>query len=87
MAAACNRSTGCATDCQDTSCTQCPAGTADQCRSAVNAGGGQCNTFVQQTACVAGVLGVGQLCSPATYGGNFGSWLRAVGDHFCGNGP
>jgi hypothetical protein len=88
VSAACNRSTGCATDCQDTSCTQCPPASEDQCRNQVNGGGGQCNPFVQQTACVAPALGAGALCRPSTYpGSNFGRWLRAVGDHFCGNGP
>ena len=80
----CNRATGCAVDCADTSCEQCPAATETQCRTQVN--GGQCSQFVQQTACVTPALAAGQLCSPATYG-SFGAWLRAVGDHFCGNGP
>ncbi len=83
----CNRATGCAVDCQNTSCSNCAAGVEDQCRNQVNGGGGQCNNFVQQTACVQGAVGPGSLCSPFTYGGNFGGWLRAVGDHFCGNGP
>ncbi len=83
----CNRSTGCATECQDTSCSACPIGTEDQCRTSANGAGGQCNTFVQQTRCVLPAVGAGDLCGPATYGGNFGGWLRAVGDHFCGNGP
>lgn len=84
---ACNRSTGCAIDCQDTSCTNCPAATADQCRTEVNGGGGQCNAFFAPTVCDLPALGGGSLCSPLTYGGNFGGWFRAVGDHFCGNGP
>ena len=88
VANACNRSTGCATDCQDKSCMACPAGTEDQCRNQVNDGGGQCNAFVNQTAaCVAPAVPPGSLCNPLTYGGNYGGWLRAVGDHFCGNGP
>ena len=29
----------------------------------------------------------GSLCSPATYATTSARWLRAVGDHFCGNGP
>ena len=85
----CNHSTGCAVECQDTSCSQCPAGSEDQCRNQVN-NGGQCATFVAQTACVGPAVGPGNLCSPITYGAppnNFGPWLRAVGDHFCGNGP
>ena len=84
VSAACNHSTGCATDCQDVSCTQCPAGNEDQCRTTVVAG--QCNVFSAQAACVAPALGPGALCNPATYA-SFGGWLRAVGDHFCGNGP
>jgi hypothetical protein len=87
VTAACNRSTGCAIDCGNTSCTQCPPASEDQCRNQVNNNGGQCNGFVQQTACIAPAVGPGDLCSPATYGGSFGGWLRAVGDHFCGNGP
>lgn len=83
----CRASTGCATDCIEKSCSLCPAGSADQCRNQVGAGGGQCAPFVQQTACVTAALGNGQLCSPQTYQGNFGRWLRAVGDAFCGNGP
>ncbi len=86
VSAACNRSTGCASDCGNKSCSGCPAASEDQCRNQVNGGGGQCNTFVNQTACVAPAIGPGQLCSPATYG-SYGGWLRAVGDHFCGNGP
>lgn len=87
VSAACNRATGCAVDCATTSCTQCPAASQDQCVNQVNGGGGQCSPFVQQTACVLPTLQPGNLCSPVTYGGSFGGWLRAVGDHFCGNGP
>jgi hypothetical protein len=87
VTAACNRSTGCASDCADTSCAQCVPANRDQCKDQVNGNGGQCLPFVQQTACVAPALLPGQLCSPATYGAQFGNWLRAVGDHFCGDGP
>jgi hypothetical protein len=90
VSAACNRSTGCASDCQDKSCTLCPAGTEDQCRDQVNGGGGQCNAFIVQTAACLPSIPVGSLCNPQTYGlinPNYGNWLRAVGDHFCGNGP
>lgn len=85
--AACNRSTGCVTDCQGSSCSQCPAASEEQCRTQVDGAGGQCNPFVQQTGCVGPAVAFGSLCSPATYGGNFGGWIRAVGAHFCGNGP
>ena len=84
---ACNRATGCAADCQGTSCNQCPAASVDQCISQVDTNNGQCNPYIQQTACVLPSLSPGSLCSPVTYANNFGRWLRAVGDHFCGNGP
>jgi hypothetical protein len=83
----CNHATGCATECQDTSCVACPAGSEAQCRNQVNAVGGACRAFVNQTACVTPAVQPGGLCSPSTYAFNFGAWLRAVGDHFCGNGP
>jgi hypothetical protein len=87
VSAQCRRATGCAVDCQNTSCSQCSAASQDQCVTQVNGNGGQCRQYVQQTNCVLGSLGPGSLCSPATYAGDFGRWLRAVGDHFCGNGP
>jgi hypothetical protein len=87
VSTACRRSIGCATDCVDTSCEQCSDATEAQCRNQVSGQGGQCLTYVQQTTCVGPQLGPGSLCSPATYGGYFGGWLRAVGDRYCGNGP
>jgi hypothetical protein len=87
VSATCNRSTGCAVDCTNKSCDQCDPTFTSQCESQVDANGGQCFSYITQTACVGTALGPGKLCSPQTYGGNFGSWLRAVGDHFCGNGP
>jgi hypothetical protein len=83
--AQCNRFTACAVDCTDKSCTQCTPANQPQCRDDVRNPGGQCFTFVQQTSCVLPFLQGGQLCSP--FGGDYGSWLRRVGDHFCGNGP
>jgi hypothetical protein len=84
--AACNQATGCAINCQDASCNQCLPAFDAQCRDRVNDTGGQCKPFVQATGCTAAPLGPGQLCSSATYA-SFGEWLRAVGDHFCGDGP
>jgi hypothetical protein len=86
VGSACNHATGCAVDCADTSCLMCPAASETQCRNQVDGGGGQCRTFIQATSCVLGNLGPGDLCSPGTYN-NYGGWLRAVGDHYCGNGP
>jgi hypothetical protein len=87
--ATCNRNTGCATDCQDDSCAQCPPASEDQCKS--SAVQNHCGGFFAQTAgCVNGAIGPGQpgrFCNPVVYFGNYGAWLRAVGDRFCGNGP
>ena len=83
---ACLRATGCASDCQDDSCTQCLPTVEDQCHDLVNGPGGQCRTFALAAACANAALGAGQLCSQFSYP-SFGQWLRAVGDHFCGDGP
>jgi hypothetical protein len=83
--ATCRRATGCAADCADTSCRQCSSASEDQCVALVN--GGQCSTFFDgATTCTARALAAGQPCSPISYP-DYGQWLRAVGDHFCGNGP
>ncbi|MBX3189734.1 MAG: hypothetical protein KF819_22100 [Labilithrix sp.] len=90
----CNRSTGCAMHCQTTSCSQCPPASTEQCRSQVGANGGQCFGLIAQTSCIQtqGAVDPGDLCSPLTYPpiadtALFSRWFRAVGDHFCGNGP
>ncbi len=84
VSAACNRSTGCTIDCAQASCAQCPDGSRAQCVDL--AFGGQCASYFGETTCTNAALATGQLCSAATYA-DFGLWLRAVGDHFCGNGP
>ncbi|MCL2723866.1 MAG: hypothetical protein FWD69_05455 [Polyangiaceae bacterium] len=85
VSSACNHTSGCATDCVSTSCAACPDANRSTCRSQVEGAGGPCATFVTQTACTAAALFPGKLCSPLTYGLNFGRWLRAVGAHFCGD--
>jgi hypothetical protein len=81
---ACNHATGCANDCAEASCSQCPDASEPQCREGVS--GGQCSAYVEQASCAISALATGSLCSPFTYA-DYGLWLRAVGDHFCGNGP
>jgi hypothetical protein len=47
----------------------------------------QCNpNFTAANVCTRDALDPGQLCSQFSYA-DFGAWLRAVGTHFCGNGP
>lgn len=83
VGAQCDHATGCATQCQDTSCAQCPANSTSSCRTSVRQGG-QCQTYFQQTQCVInGLFGQGQFCSPQTYQGNYGNWLAGVGAHYC----
>lgn len=78
----CNRNTGCATNCQDTSCSQCPSNSIDQCRTSVRQGG-QCQSYFVNTQCVLqGLQSVqGSFCQPQ---GNFGNWLQTVGGRYCG---
>ncbi len=81
----CNHRTGCAIDCADTSCSQCPSGSELQCENNVEAVGGQCRPFFNQTGCISGpLLGAAAFCNPATYPQrNYGAWLAGVGTHYC----
>ena len=80
----CNRATGCAIDCQDTSCGTCPDDQESQCLNEVRRT--QCQTFFQQSSCVTpAFFGAGAFCNPLVYGGNYGAWLEAVGSRYCGN--
>lgn len=84
--ASCRRSTGCATDCAQTSCAQCLPTSENQCHALVNGVSGQCRSYSNAASCANAALAAGQLCSPYSYA-DFGQWLRSVGDHFCGDGP
>ena len=82
----CRRNMGCATDCTQTSCEQCLPTSESGCYTLVNGNNGQCTTFTNNAnSCASAELG-GGLCSQFSYA-SYGAWLRAVGDHFCGNGP
>jgi len=85
--AECNGETGCAIDCSTKTCAGCAAGVADQCFTQVSTGA-QCSArFALANTCANTAGPNGSLCNPATYGNQYGPWLRAVGDHFCGDGP
>lgn len=86
VGANCRRATGCAMDCEKTSCDQCVSTSASQCASLVKGNGGQCRSYVNAANCANNALSAGRLCSPISYA-DFGQWFQAVGDHFCGNGP
>ena len=82
----CRHSLGCATDCASTSCSSCTATATPQCYTLVDQNNGQCASFAQATTCADASLAAGQFCSQFSYA-DFGTWLRAVGAHFCGAGP
>lgn len=86
VSANCDHSIGCAIDCVDTSCNQCPSMTKSSCQTQVRGNGGQCTSYFQQTACVLPSLfnGPGSFCGPQKYFGNYGNWLAGVGQHYCG---
>jgi hypothetical protein len=81
---ACRHQTGCAADCAQTSCNNCDNATENQCYALVS--GNQCSLWFNGADCAANALAPGELCSRFSYA-NYGEWLRAIGDHFCGNGP
>jgi hypothetical protein len=82
--AACNHNSACIADCVTQSCYPCPdPGSTTQCDTQAQTT--TCSTYFQGDQCVTTALaGAGALCSSATYQGNFGLWLQAVGAQYCG---
>lgn len=79
----CSNSVGCAMDCQQQSCAQCPAGQVSQCSANVRQG--QCGSLFAQTSCVGQALfGPAAFCNPTSYTGSYGGWLEGVGRRYCG---
>jgi hypothetical protein len=87
--APCNHQTACADTCLHTACDTCDPAVRDQCIGDAENGGGACDAAVNDAinCVVGGDQKQLQLCDPQTYGFAFGTWLRAVGRHFCGSGP
>lgn len=81
---ACRRQMGCTTDCDETSCDFCGSSTESSCYTLVNGTNGQCSKFASATDCANTELSAGHLCSQFSYP-NYSSWLREIGDHFCGD--
>ncbi|HXN33009.1 MAG TPA: hypothetical protein VN894_14160, partial [Polyangiaceae bacterium] len=82
--ATCNHNSACIVDCVTQSCYACvdSASTA-QCETQVQSG--TCSAYFTADQCVTQALnGTGAVCNPATYQGNFGAWLQAVGAQYCG---
>jgi hypothetical protein len=80
LTSACNGSTGCANTCATTACQECAG---DQLKCEASAITGECSTFVQAgNTCIANSMQASALCSATNYP-NFGSWLAAVGAHYC----
>ncbi len=82
--ATCNHNSACIVDCTAESCFNCPdTPSTSSCETQVQ--NGTCATYTQADTCVAQALaGTGAVCNPATYQGNFGAWLQAVGAKYCG---
>ena len=77
--ATCNHNSACIADCVTESCFGCD----ESCDTQVQTG--TCATYFQADQCVTDALGgPGAVCNPATYQGNFGAWLQAVGAKYCG---
>jgi hypothetical protein len=80
--AACNHSAGCLDDCSTQACAGCNRDYASLC--SIQAQSGTCAAFLQASACLTQALdGPAALCNPASYQGNFGAWLKAVGTEYC----
>jgi hypothetical protein len=78
----CNHDTGCVTDCEQKSCDGCKPSAEPACLAKVEAG--QCAPYLSAASCAfGGFFGMGAFCNPFMYFNNYGSWLAAVGAHYC----
>ena len=81
LPASCNQATGCYTDCEKSTCSQCPASGLAACQAQLATG--SCSALTQGLTCVAAAeAGAGAFCNPTSYA-NFGAWLQGVGGHYC----
>jgi hypothetical protein len=77
---ACNHNSACILDCLAESCYACAT---EPCEALARSG--PCSTFNQADQCVTQALnGPAAVCNPATYQGDLGAWLQAVGAAYCG---
>ena len=78
--AACNHNSACLADCLAQACNGCLSSAACE----TQAQSGTCTAFSATDQCITVALaGPAALCNPATYQGNFGAWLQAVGTQYC----
>jgi hypothetical protein len=79
----CNHNSACVLDCTSSACGGClDDATTAKCQSQVVTG--VCSSYYQADQCVLTALaGKAAVCSPATYGGNYGAWLQGVGGQYC----
>lgn len=78
--AACNHNSACLADCLAQACNGCLSSTACE----TQAQSGTCAAFSATDQCITVALaGPAALCNPATYQGNFGAWVQAVGTQYC----
>jgi hypothetical protein len=85
LSATCNHASACMADCVESSCYSCSDNAStEQCDGQVQAGA--CAQYFAAGTCVTQALasGSGALCNPAKYQSNFGAWLQAVGQAYCG---
>jgi hypothetical protein len=84
--ATCNHNSACIADCLTEVCLDCVADLPDGGDACVaQAQSGTCASYLALDSCVTDALsGPAAFCDPATYSGNFGAWLLAVGTHYCG---
>lgn len=82
----CLHNMACTSDCDEQSCQFCSSSSTEtSCYSLVNNGQNQCAKFAgDANSCANDALKPGERCSQFSYP-DFTSWLREVGDHFCGD--
>ena len=82
LTAGCNHDLACSLDCQQVACAQCDDATKQACQDGVWSG--TCAGYTQGLWCAQTALqGQGAFCQPT---GDYGAWIYAVGNHYCGTG-
>jgi hypothetical protein len=82
VALTCAQQAFCYQDCMDNACMNCGSTTLPACL--MTSGPSACSMYAPGNTCITAALsGPASVCNPATYSGNFGNWLAAVGAAYC----
>jgi len=80
----CIHALSCSLDCMSAACVQCSGAEATQCQNDVFKGGETCSSYQEGLTCYeSAIAGQASFCA---FDGDYGAWIGAVGNHYCGTG-